>query len=326
MIHRLFHGAVLALIRLLGRDFKAEVTEARVVPSIEDSTLTFVNLDDQSHKVKTIETCVLFIDIRDSTKLNQQLSPDVLSRLYALFVKSMIEVAEFYGGAVRNIIGDRLMVVFDKENCFSNAVLTAALMQSVSTHLLAPMLKQILDFDFRCGVGIAHGKMLVCKVGARRHGDERNDYRSLVWLGPPANVASKLTDHANKVEVHKEPTVQVGYSPGVAGNLVWREETVSDFLSKLNPGLLSSNLQHAVPAFRTFFQSYNVGGVRSYPAILVTKEVLEGFMRERPDDASIQNGWWWKVDFPKEACDVEVYGANVYIAAVDDYLRWLNGR
>jgi hypothetical protein len=134
-----------------------------------------------------------------------------------------------------------------------------------------------------------------------------------------------LTDLANKVEVHKEPTVHVGYSPGLLEELVWREETVSEFLKKLNPQPLSPSLQHTAPTFRTFFESYSVGGVRAFPAIMVTKSVLEGFSNERPNEKSIQEGWWTKVELSDDAVNEEIYGANVYIAAVDTYLDILNG-
>ena len=55
--------------------------------------------------------------------------------------------------------------------------------------------------------------MLATKTGLRRHGSAQQSYRSLVWLGRPANVASKLTDQANKPEeVSESNKVNVAYS------------------------------------------------------------------------------------------------------------------
>jgi class 3 adenylate cyclase len=48
--------------------------------------------------------------------------------------------------------------------------------------------------------------MMATKTGVRR--------RSLVWLGRPANVASKLTDLANKPEESVTiPVVQAAFQP-----------------------------------------------------------------------------------------------------------------
>jgi len=64
--------------------------------------------------------------------------------------------------------------------------------------------------------------MLATKTGIRRHGDEQGNYRNLAWLGRPANVASKLTDAANKpAEYNSVPRVSVAYenpSPFLPGS------------------------------------------------------------------------------------------------------------
>jgi hypothetical protein len=67
--------------------------------------------------------------------------------------------------------------------------------------------------EVTCGIGIDHGNMLATKTGIRRHGFEQPNYRNLVWLGRPANTASKLTDLANKpAETEPETMVRVAYN------------------------------------------------------------------------------------------------------------------
>jgi hypothetical protein len=62
--------------------------------------------------------------------------------------------------------------------------------------------------------------MLATKTGIRRHGEQQGNYRNLVWLGRPANVASKLTDLANKPgEGFNVPMVSVAYDPPQGGAL-----------------------------------------------------------------------------------------------------------
>ncbi len=52
--------------------------------------------------------------------------------------------------------------------------------------------------DVACGIGIDYGKMLATKVGIIKRGSENTENKSLVWVGKPANTASKLTDAAEQ--------------------------------------------------------------------------------------------------------------------------------
>lgn len=68
------------------------------------------------------------------------------------------------------------------------------------------------------GIGIDFGSMLAAKTAIRRHGYEQTNYRNLVWLGRIANVASKLTDMANKsVESVTILAVNVAYDARASG-------------------------------------------------------------------------------------------------------------
>jgi hypothetical protein len=101
------------------------------------------------------------------------------------------------------------MVIFDSANCFTNAVNCAIAMNTVCKYIINERFKAN---EVTCGIGIDHGNMLATKTGIRRHGFEQPNYRNLVWLGRPANTASKLTDLANKpAEWEEEKIVSVGY-------------------------------------------------------------------------------------------------------------------
>lgn len=168
-----------------------DVQNTRSVPSVGDNSLTFASERNDAIRCKRFESCVLFVDIRNSTDISVRNEPEVLARLYSTFVNSIVDAAEFFGGKVRNVIGDRVMVVFDRQDCFRNAVDTAALFNTICNHMIEHSWR-----GFRCGIGIDFGEMLVNKVGEVRRGDDRELYRSLAWLGEPANKASKLTDIA----------------------------------------------------------------------------------------------------------------------------------
>lgn len=182
-----------------------ETTKAFVVPGRNDPGLTFGR--DQIKKGKLIETCVLFIDIRNSTVMSRNLKKDKakLGKIYSAFVDAMASIADKYG-YVRNIIGDRVMVVFEPGNCFVDAVNCAAMMYTVA----AKILKKYSGIDsFKVGIGIEYGEMLILKTGIQKKHEEQSEYKNLVWVGDAANVASKLTDFANKE--YNSPQYKVSY-------------------------------------------------------------------------------------------------------------------
>jgi class 3 adenylate cyclase len=321
-ILQIFFDSLGYLCKMATPQFSVHVTKTDLVPSLDDAGLTFANLNEEYLRTKEIETCVLYVDIRDSTKLNQALDPSLLSRVYSIFAKSMVSVAELYGGNVRNIVGDRLMVVFDRKECFQSAVRTGILMHTVSEYVLGPAFKRFLNLEFRCGVGIDYGRMLVTKVGEVRRGSERDAYRTLVWLGTPANVASKLTDSANKASIKKESAILVGYKPSLSAGLVWSEESVANFLQKLKPTYHSPILTHAEPQFCTFVPTErSTNEIEVVPPILITKRVMDGLTRECSSDQSIRDQMWHKVSPAPQGCDDEVFGGWIYFGIVEEYRR-----
>ncbi|WP_295095483.1 leucine-rich repeat domain-containing protein [Ruminococcus sp.] len=167
--------------------------ETTSVPTVNDTDLTFPRHDTRHGK--SINTCVLFVDIRDSVKKNKDHRIETLVRMYSSFVYGVLCISKEYYGHPRNIIGDRVMIVFDEENCCDNAIKCAG---AIMYFCKNSMSKAIPNDTFECGIGIHYGKMNVIKVGIGRVSDENSDYKNLVWIGEPANLASRLTDMAGK--------------------------------------------------------------------------------------------------------------------------------
>jgi adenylate cyclase len=168
--------------------------------------------------------------------------PRTLAKLYSSFIRSMARGSEYYGGKVRNIIGDRLMVVFDKENCYLNSIKTAILLNSIAQYTIN---KKFVHNDFKCGIGIDYGKMLVTKAGIIKYGHENENYKSLVWLGRPANIASKLTDLANKA--HCESIIEIA-----TGNWSRHKESIMEFLKNLEKDHVSGKIKYKHPDYQSF--------------------------------------------------------------------------
>jgi adenylate cyclase len=61
---------------------------------------------------------VLFVDIRNSVKLNEKHQTQTMGRIYTAFTKAILKIAYHHNGFVRNIIGDRVMIVFSSGKLF----------------------------------------------------------------------------------------------------------------------------------------------------------------------------------------------------------------
>lgn len=295
-------------------EYEIDITETSFVPDFSDSLITFDNLDKKTKKCKSIYTCVLYVDMRNSTSISVEKQPKTLVKIYSSFIKSMIAAANYYGGKIRNIIGDRLMVVFDSQDCFTNSVNTAILMNTLAHNILNKVIKSV---EFSCGIGIDYGRMLITKAGAIRRGSETEFYRSLVWLGKPANIASKLTDIANKNLKYYKNGVRQGLYYRFIDDWLWQDVTFENFLNDLEV-TYSRNLKHKNENFCSFYQNPLGPYGNKYKPILVTEDVFNGFKKENPKADSIKNDWWNTTSANIDGYSGKIYESNIYKAIVDN--------
>lgn len=174
------------------KDTSFTFTPKDYVPGLDDKNLTYGNGEEK--KGIEIETCVLFVDIRNSVQLTKDKQVRTMGKIYSVFTHCVLLAAQHDGGYVRNIIGDRVMVVFPPEDCYRKAVYCAITIN----HIASMINDKFENFEFKCGIGVDYGKISVMKVGVQKKGAENDDNKGLVWVGYPANYASRLTDCANK--------------------------------------------------------------------------------------------------------------------------------
>lgn len=292
---------------ILGRDFNISVSDTSAVPHADTSGISFPNLDTRTQSCKIITTSVLYIDIRRSTQLNLEHKPQTVAKLYSAFVRAMTRCAAYHRGHVRGIIGDRVMVIFNPSTAFVDAVNTAILMNSVMKFQIN---KLFAHNEVSCGIGIDYGRMLATKTGIRKNGQERNNYRSLVWLGRPANVASKLTDVANKTTTTHRKMVHEGHYYGSLDKWGWYDFPIETFVDKLKP-TSSPNILHPDEYFRHFFTIDNYSNQTTAP-ILMTKPVYDGLKKSDPEADHVKNGMWSIQTVPSKVYGGPVYGGDVH--------------
>jgi class 3 adenylate cyclase len=327
--------AVMKIIQEIDADIKDingtefSYTATQYVPNLDDSTLTFGNAEEK--KAKLINTCVLFVDIRGSVALTKKHHTKTMGRLYSAFAKAVLKAAHHHSGSVRNIIGDRVMVVFPVSKCYKNAVNCAITINHLCTKIIN---SQFIGLDFRCGIGIDYGELKVIKVGTPKQGVEANENRGLVWTGYPANLASRLTDTANKVVeedyylVKRNPynhSSFFGFGSGLANpfggsplinlnlptysdRIETLEMTPEKFADSIK-SYSSGNLEMSGGKFISFEKKIRK---TNYPAILISKAVYDGYKKDNPNGSDVISKLWEKETYQvKDVKDV-VYGSSLF--------------
>ncbi|MCD7971061.1 MAG: hypothetical protein LUG18_00090 [Candidatus Azobacteroides sp.] len=298
------------------------------VPRRKDLGLTFES--GKEKKGKILNTCVLYVDIRDSVILTHKYDSETMGKLYTAFTKAVLKIAKYYSGHIRNIIGDRVMVIFKPENCFSNAIYCAIAINHVFSKVFPTIFKGI---DFKCGIGIDYGELKVIKVGIQRRNEEHFENLSLVWTGEPANIASRLTDFANKKikrnlfdVIMKSRVINLldlkrssfnnifGSHANSYNNTRYREtkETLNEeeFINLIthfdNSTTITTNIG-IMSQFRKRYDNIN------YPPILITHNVFMGYKERNPECLTIKNSLWLRQEHNFNNVKCEVYRGDIIL-------------
>lgn len=302
-------------------------TNCHNVPHYSDQGFTFES--GMEKKGKMIETCVLYVDIRNSVALNKKFGVEKMGKLYTSFIKSALWCANHHQGVVRNIIGDRVMIVFPPKDCFTNAVECAVSINTISSKIINHYCK-----EFKCGIGIDYGKMYVHKTGIIKQGNEESSYKSLIWIGRPANIASRLTDIANKESFetyyeitrnpknpkayrHKQgsfpwqlPNLLLGPPERVASEPLYlsSQETIEMSVEKFANSIWQNSVTHEICFLEGKMLSFEKKTRKiTHSSILITQSVYDSFIKDNPADKK----FWKEVSIEIRDYEGKVYGSNV---------------
>ena len=139
---------------------------------------------------KEQETVVLFVDLRDFTKLSEKKLPYdvvyILNKYYAVCG----EIIEKNGGRLDKFIGDGIMAIFDanaKTDINSRNAVISANEISKSMKTLNSELKTDFSENMRFGMGIHAGSMIVGMMGYGKTVTE-------TAVGDNVNIAARLEE------------------------------------------------------------------------------------------------------------------------------------
>jgi class 3 adenylate cyclase len=166
------------------------VTSGTVIPDVGDIPLGKVG--------RELDLAMLFIDIRESTKIVDGFRRVTAAKMYKSFLWGVAKIAKDNGGELRSFNGDGVLMAFIGESKRNNAVKAAMQMKWFCNIILKPRIEsyfaansQLANMEFNFGIGIDSGKVLVVRGGIR--GENNND---LVWAGNATNYAVKLSSRS----------------------------------------------------------------------------------------------------------------------------------
>ncbi len=167
-----------------------------------------------SNKVFKGKLSILFIDMRKSTDLTDELKSKKMVKIYRSFIRLIIQAIRYSGGYSRQFAGDGIMGVFQdsisddsdevKEASSQKAITAGRYIITLIDYCLNPLLnKYISDVSVACGVGICTGTIMIAKAGMR--GKETDDTSEnelgIVWVGSTTNYASRYCSLADAGEI-----------------------------------------------------------------------------------------------------------------------------
>ncbi len=190
----------------LKRIFEQSVNEIELIDTIPPSD----EIPD-SNKVFNGKLSVLFVDIRKSTELTDQLNAKKMVKIYRAYTRMVIQAIRYSGGYTRQFAGDGIMGVFQdgKENdaCIKSSQKAVNAARYIHTlidfYLNSELALEYNDLRIGCGIGICTGSIMITKVGMRgKEVDDTVDNETgIVWVGSTTNYANRLCSLAVPSEI-----------------------------------------------------------------------------------------------------------------------------
>jgi class 3 adenylate cyclase len=156
--------------------------KGRGVPASEDLGL--------GNEAVVLDATVLYADLDGSTNMVDNHKWHFSAEVYKTYLYATAKVIRSDGGEIVAYDGDRVMAVFIGDSKNTSAVRCGLKINWVAKNIVMPQIKkQYPDTGFvlRHVVGIDTSELRAARTGIRGSND-------LVWVGPAANYAAKLTE------------------------------------------------------------------------------------------------------------------------------------
>lgn len=184
-------------VELLSTAIRRIISSEVLETEISDQLPLTNNLAD-SNKIYQGKVSVLFVDMRESTKLPEKFNTTQLVKIYRSYIRTVVQAIRYSGGVVRDFMGDGVLAVFidnDEGKSEDKAVRAARYITTTIDKLLNPALDKAINHRISCGIGIHSGEISLSKVGMKgkeNQNDSENEY-GIAWIGNSTNLACKFS-------------------------------------------------------------------------------------------------------------------------------------
>ena len=197
MIEKIDKMEIDRLAKAVDKILYSEVLEKDI-----EERLPLVNELADANRIYRGKISVLFVDIRESTKLPDKFNKDQLVKIYRSYIRSVVQAIRYSGGVVKDFMGDGVLAIFvddDLGKSEDKAVYSARYITTVIDKILNPKLDENLKYRISCGIGIHTGEVSISKVGMRgkEQDDETENEFGIAWIGESTNLACKYSGAVN---------------------------------------------------------------------------------------------------------------------------------
>ena len=174
------------------------IISSEVLETSMSEQLPLTNTLPDSNKIYHGKASILFVDMRESTKLPEKFNTSQLVKIYRSYIRTVVQAIRYSGGVVRDFMGDGVLAVFiDNEEGKSEdkAVRAARYITTAIDKLLNPVLDQTIKHRISCGIGIHTGEIALSKVGmkGKEQQDNAENEFGIAWIGNSTNLACKFS-------------------------------------------------------------------------------------------------------------------------------------
>jgi class 3 adenylate cyclase len=142
----------------------------------------------------------VFVDLKRSTELSADSSPETLAFAYTYFVRAIVLIFERFESNYIDIQGDGVFALFSGPQSEFYAVASAITARTQIERDIADRFEKdtSTDWELTAGIGIDRGMLLVRRLGLRSTNQKGPKGAKLneVWAGKPVNMAAKLSSVA----------------------------------------------------------------------------------------------------------------------------------
>ncbi|MFC1600341.1 hypothetical protein ACFL3T_04905 [Patescibacteria group bacterium] len=140
------------------------------------------------------EFVCLSIDLDKSSRHSAQRNVQTMAKLYDYFTQNIVDIlnTEDFRADYIDIKGDGAFGIYEGENSEKKALVAAITFKTFFEKHIQPKFKTVFDLDLHCKLAIDKNKLLVKKIGTRKHKNE-------VWAGKLINNVHKIMSLAEEI-------------------------------------------------------------------------------------------------------------------------------